>query len=258
VGLSVTVLGCSGSYAAVGGACTGYLVDTPGARVWLDAGPGTLANLQAHIAPAELDAVVLTHEHPDHWLEIPVFVNVLKHFTPPIQPLPVFLTAGTAALLAAFHADAQAPAGPVDLHVVDAASDVLIGDQQWRFSRTDHPVETLAVHVTAGDDTFAFTADTGPGWGLAAFGRPIGLAFVESSLPEREPWPDVAHLTPREAATSAVEAGVGQLVLTHLPPGADSDHHRSVAAAVFGRPVGMAQVGATFTVGHPPLRGTTQ
>jgi ribonuclease BN (tRNA processing enzyme) len=258
VGLSVTVLGCSGSYAAVGGACTGYLVETSEARVWLDAGPGTLANLQRHVVPAELDAVVLTHEHPDHWLEIPVFVNVLKHFTPPSEPVPVFLTAGTAALLHAFHPDAQAPAGPVDLHLIDATSEVVIGDQQWRFSRTDHPVETLAVHVTAGEDTFAFTADTGPGWGLAAFGRPIGLAFSESSLPDREPWPDVAHLTPHEAAERAVEAEVEQLVLTHLPPGADPEHHRSAAAAVFGRPVGMAQVGATFSVSHPRRRGTTQ
>jgi phosphoribosyl 1,2-cyclic phosphodiesterase len=202
--------------------------------------------------------VVLTHEHPDHWVEMPVFVNVLKFFSPPRESTPVYLTAGTAGLLRAFHPDAQAPAGPLDLQVIDETSEVVVGDQHWRFSRTDHPVETLAVHVTAGADTFAFTADTGPGWSLARFGRPIGLAFTESSLPDRQSWPGVAHLTPHEAAAMAVEASVDRLVLTHLPPGSDPEHHRSVAARIFGRPVGMAQVGATFSVGQSPPRGMTQ
>jgi ribonuclease BN (tRNA processing enzyme) len=58
--LSVTVLGASGSYAGPGGACTGLLVRSPAANVWLDAGPGTLANLQMHLRLRELTAILLT------------------------------------------------------------------------------------------------------------------------------------------------------------------------------------------------------
>lgn len=246
--LRVTVLGCSGSYAGPGTACTGYLVTSNDARVWLDAGPGTLARLQEHTTVADLDAIVLTHEHPDHWVEMPVVVNVVKHFQIPPRPLPVYLTAGTAALLRAFHPDIDAASSPVSLTVIDAASEVVVGDQAWRFSRTDHPVETLAVHVTVGDATFAFSADTGPGWHLTELGTDIDLVVCESSLPEREPWPTVAHLTPVEAARRAVDAGAGRLVLTHFPPGSDPEHHRREAEAVFGRPVDIAVAGATFSV----------
>ena len=78
--LAVRVLGCSGSYAAAGGACTGYLVQSTGANVWLDAGPGTLSNLQRHARLGDLDAIVLTHAPPDHWLELPVVANALEWY----------------------------------------------------------------------------------------------------------------------------------------------------------------------------------
>ena len=77
--LTVTVLGSSGTYAGVDGACTGFLVRSAGATVMMDAGPGTLANLQRHVRPDQLDAVVLSHCHPDHWLELPVLRNALKY-----------------------------------------------------------------------------------------------------------------------------------------------------------------------------------
>ena len=66
--LQITVLGASGTYAGVDGACTGFLVRGGDSTVMMDAGPGTLANLQRHIRLSELDAVVLSHSHPDHWL----------------------------------------------------------------------------------------------------------------------------------------------------------------------------------------------
>jgi ribonuclease BN (tRNA processing enzyme) len=70
VALSVTVLGCSGSYPGPGQACSGYLVRADGVNVVLDLGPGALANLQRHIGLHEVDAVVLSHSHPDHWLDL--------------------------------------------------------------------------------------------------------------------------------------------------------------------------------------------
>ena len=95
--LKVTVLGCSGSYASAGGACTGFLVQSPQANVWLDAGPGTLANLQDHIRLSELTAIVLSHEHADHWLELPVVYNAIRHYVL-CEPIPVYGTIGTFAL----------------------------------------------------------------------------------------------------------------------------------------------------------------
>src|SRR5581483_215884 len=70
VAFVLTVLGCSGSYPGPAQACSGYLLRCQGTVIWLDAGSGTLANLQRHVGLAEVDAVVLTHEHPDHWSDI--------------------------------------------------------------------------------------------------------------------------------------------------------------------------------------------
>jgi ribonuclease BN (tRNA processing enzyme) len=73
VALSVTVLGCDGSYPGPGGACSGYLVRGGGVTLWLDAGSGTMANLQRHVALDDVDAVVVSHEHPDHWTDLEAF-----------------------------------------------------------------------------------------------------------------------------------------------------------------------------------------
>jgi ribonuclease BN (tRNA processing enzyme) len=70
---TVTVLGCDGSYPGPGGAASGYLVQGGATRLWLDAGPGTFAALQRVVDPAAVDAIVLSHEHPDHWTDVESF-----------------------------------------------------------------------------------------------------------------------------------------------------------------------------------------
>ena len=89
--LSVTVLGCSGTYAGPGGACSGYLVRGGPTSVWVDTGPGTLGNLQQHIDITALDAVVVSHSHPDHWGELGVFRNALKYGFQ-VEGMPVYST----------------------------------------------------------------------------------------------------------------------------------------------------------------------
>src|SRR5262245_30984945 len=96
-GLSLTVLGCSGSFAGPGGACSGYLVQAGDTAVVIDLGPGVFANLQAHLDPAALDGLVLTHEHPDHWVDLPVMRNAFRYVLG-LEGLDVHGTEGTRAL----------------------------------------------------------------------------------------------------------------------------------------------------------------
>mgnify|MGYP001815302138 CR=1 FL=1 len=218
-GLAVTILGASGSFAGPGGACTGFLVQSPGANVWLDAGPGTLANLQRHIRIRDLTAIVLTHEHPDHWLELPVVYSAIRHYEHR-SPVRVFGTAGTLAL-----AEDLCPALPEAFHweLIQDADTAVIGDQNWTFSRTDHYVETMAVRVDSHGRSMAFTADTGPGWSLAELGRGIDLAISESTFLSDTEHEGILHLSARQAGSLAVEAGVAELVLSHLAPGQERD-----------------------------------
>ncbi len=245
--LRVTVLGSSGSYASTENPCTGFLLRSAGATVLLDCGPGTLGPLQDHINPAELTAIVLTHCHPDHWMELPVLRNVLTFFCP-VEEMPVYGTAETRRMDDAVNVRHDTRADPIRWNVIDEHSSIRIGDQTWSFSLTDHSVETLATRVDVGSASFAFTSDTGPGWNVGELGSGIDLAICEASF--LSPMEDlgIPHSSARQTGTSARHAGVKQLVLTHLPPGSDAPEHVAEAEQAFGAGVRLAEPGATFVI----------
>lgn len=253
--IEVTVLGCSGTYAAPGNACSGYLVRSGGVTVLLDAGPGTLANLQCHVPVTGVDAVVVSHVHPDHWLELPVLRNALR-YVHRRSGLPLYTTREV--LDAADHLAAGGVASTFRPRELTDGSEFSVGPLRFRTSRTDHPPETLAVWMSDGDVTVAYTADTGPGWSVAEFGQGIDLVLSEATFltvgPEEA---DVAaggppsrplHLTAAEAGRLARDAGARRLVLTHLLP--TTPHAEAVleAADAYGAAVAVAGVHDTFTV----------
>ncbi|MEX2660040.1 MAG: MBL fold metallo-hydrolase [Acidimicrobiales bacterium] len=243
--LSVTVLGCSGSYAAPGGACSGYLVRAGETAVWVDAGPGTLANLQRHLDLDDLDAVVLSHAHPDHWVDLLPFHNVVRYIKPRTA-LPVFSPAKVRNLAATVNG-ALGPA--FDWQVVGGRDVTRIGALTFRFSRTDHPGETLAMRVDGDGASLGYSADTGSGWSLAALGPGLGLALCEATIAPEDAG-KVQHLTAAQAGADARSAGARELVLTHLQPGVDADRSRADATEAFGAPVGVAAIDDHHEV-HP-------
>ncbi len=244
MGLSVTVLGCSGTYASAAGACSGYLVRSDNTNVWLDCGPGTLANLQRHVGLAELDAVVVSHSHPDHWLELPVLRNALKYVLK-IEGLRVLGTAETERLANVVCGDGLAPT--MSWETIGDGDRSVIGDLELRFSRTDHPVETLAVRIDHDGQTLGYTADTGPAWSLASLdedGTGFDLALCEATLGPGDEG-TVQHCSARQAATMATEAGVRHLMLTHLMAGT-ADDRRQEAAAAYAGPITIATINERY------------
>jgi ribonuclease BN (tRNA processing enzyme) len=240
-GLTLTVLGCSGTYPGAGGACSGYLVRSPGASLVVDLGAGTLANLQRHVAIGEVDAVVLSHVHPDHWLDLPVLRNAMRYVLG-IEGLPVYGTAET--WLMAEVIIGELP--PTLLwRNVDESSVVEVGDQVVRFSRTDHPVETLAVRVDAGGRSLLYSADTGAGWDPGATGADADLMVCEASL-RREHEGQVQHLSARQAGKLARTLGAGRLVVTHVVPGVEPETQLDLAEHAFGGPVELAVANRSF------------
>jgi len=243
--IEVTVLGSSGSYAAADNPCTGFLIRSPGASVLYDCGPGTAGPLQRTLDLADLSAVVISHCHPDHWLELPVLRNVFTWFVPR-SDIPVYGTARTAEMEQAVTVPVPGAPTPFDWTVIDASSEVTIADQSWVFDRTDHPVETLAARITVGNASVMFTSDSGPGWTFEDFGKGANAAFCDASHLAGHEGQGIPHMSAREAALRATAAGVGQLVLTHLIPGSDPDAHRDEAAAAYGGPVDVAASGSVY------------
>jgi len=243
--LSITVLGSSGSYASAQNPCTGYLVRTEDTTVLLDCGPGTLGPLQDAMAIESLDAIVLTHCHPDHWLELPVIRNVFSYFMER-PPIPVYGTAETKAMYDAITIGGKGDA--LQWSTIDESSELSIGDQEWSFGVADHPVETLGPYVVADGRRFVFTSDSGPGWSFRGDMGSVDLALMDASHLSEYENQQIPHMSAREAGERARDAGVKKLVLTHLVPGSDPDAHRAEAEAAYGGSVDVALSGDTFTV----------
>jgi ribonuclease BN (tRNA processing enzyme) len=241
--LTLTVLGCSGTFPGPGGACSGYLVRAGGTSVVVDLGAGTLANLQSHVEPGTVDAVVVSHEHPDHWLDLTLLRNAYRYVLG-VSGVPVYGTEGTRRLASTL-IDELAPT--LDWHTTGAGATVDVGALRLRFGLTDHPVETLAVRAEAGGRALLYSADTGGAWDPGELGRDVDLLLCEASLRPADEG-TFQHLSARQAGALARSMGAGRLMLTHLVPGIDPEEQRAAAEAAYGRPVALATTGATLAV----------
>ena len=242
-GLRITVLGCSGTYASTESACSGYLVQSSTTSVVLDAGPGTSMELQRHIELEDIDAFIISHEHPDHWTELPTLYHAFRWGIRRFH-VPTYGTEGTRSLLEAVNPEALEHS--FEWTVINERSRVTVGDISFTFSSTDHPVETLAIRAESGGRALVYSADTGPDWSPERFEAPIDLMVYEASLTEALEGEGIPHVSGREAGVRARAAGVQQLVLTHVPPGEDASERRESAARSFGDSVDLAAPGRCF------------
>jgi ribonuclease BN (tRNA processing enzyme) len=237
VAVELTVLGCSGSFGApTGGACSGYLVRTAAATLWLDCGNGTLANLQRHAAVDDVTAVVVTHWHPDHCVDL-YGLHVLLKYGLERRGLPVYAPEGTEDRLGTL---VDGDWGGVFAWAVVGDSDsVTVEDCGLRFSHTAHPPPTMAVEISADGKRLVYTADTGPDWSVEAFAPGADLVLSEATFQEPERGSGI-HLTARMAGEAARAAGARRLMLTHLWPGLDPTASVVEGSEAFGREVLLA------------------
>jgi ribonuclease BN (tRNA processing enzyme) len=235
--MELTVLGCSGSYGApAGGACSGYLVRTAQSALWLDCGNGTLANLQRHIAVDDLTAVVITHWHPDHCVDI-YGLHVLLKYGLERTGLPVYAPEGFERRLATL-VDGDW-GGTFDWSAVGDDDAATVNDCDLRFSRTAHPPPTMAVELAADGKRLVYTADTGPDWSPEVFGSAADLVLSEATF-QRSNENSGVHLSARQAGERARAAQARRLMLTHLWPGLDPNASVVEGSEAFGREVLLA------------------
>jgi ribonuclease BN (tRNA processing enzyme) len=242
--VELTVLGCSGSYGGVGGAaCSGYLLRSGETSIWVDCGNGTFGHLQDHIEVEDLSAVVLTHGHPDHCVDI-YGLHVLLRYGLGVKDLPVYAPEGLEKFLLALVSDWG---NTFDWRVVGDGDAARVGDMDLRFSRTDHPPPTYAVEATHDGRRMIYTADTGPEWTVGAFAPGADVVLSEATyLHERIPAP--IHLSAKQAGDAAREAAAQRLILTHLWPRIDRGAAIEEGSEAFGSGVTLATQGLVTTI----------
>jgi ribonuclease BN (tRNA processing enzyme) len=242
---SLTVLGCDGSWPGPDGAGSGYLVQAGHTSILLDAGPGTFSQLQLTTDPARVEAVILTHAHPDHWTDLESFATWAGYgpgrdrFGDAGQPLVVFAPPGLQ------QRSQYAGASWIQWRELAPSMVLRIGTLSARFGATDHGTPTLAVHLAHEGATLAYSADSGPDWSVQELGADIGTFLCEATY-THEHEGSLLHLSGREAGTMAAAAGVGRLIVTHRWPTVSAEEVRREAEQAFGRPVEQASTGATY------------
>src|SRR6266536_2609845 len=237
-----------------GGRC-GLLRLPPGgggrrARVWVDTGSGTLANLLRHTTLPELDAIWLSHLHVDHSSDLPVAYHALRYgdFDTPPPPVPVYGPAGWAERMAAFILGEPAPAieEAFQVHELHDREQVRLGPLELTAVATLHSVETYGVRAASAAATLAYSADSGPCDALAELAAGADLFLCEATWTK---WPEGTnpiHMTPTLAGEWAARSGAHRLVLTHLRSDADTSASIERARGASGGPVELATEGATF------------
>jgi ribonuclease BN (tRNA processing enzyme) len=262
--MRLTVLGKSPSWEDAGGACSGYLLEGGGVAVLLDCGNGVFSKLRRYRDYTTVDAVLISHLHADHFLDLVPYSYALT-YAPRQQPVPVDRWAGTSEPA---RPRLIAPPGAAqvfrrvtgawgseklienafELEEYEASSSPEVGPFRFSFCKVPHFQETFAICVQSSDGggRLVFGADSRPTEELVSFAKGADLLLIEATLPRPERDGERGHLTPREAGEHGRDSGVRRIVLTHISDELDHLWAKKEASAVFDGPVEVAREGAVY------------
>ncbi len=246
--MRLTVVGCSGSGPGPTSAASCYLVEHDGFRLLLDLGNGSFGSLQGIVDPDTIDAVFLSHLHADHCLDVAPFVVWHRYSGRSSgRRVPLYAPTGAERRLALAYDGAEADLTDVfDFRVVTVGTST-IGPFAVETARTAHPVECHAVRLTVDGRSLVYTGDTGPSDRVVELARGADVLLAEAAHPPGPGLPPDLHLTGREAGEHAAAAGVGRLLLTHVPAWVDEIAQLFTASAVFPE-TELVRAGATYEI----------
>jgi ribonuclease BN (tRNA processing enzyme) len=262
--MRLIVLGCSGSGPGPDSPASGYLVDTGHTRLVLDLGNGTFGPLQRRLDPWELDAVAFSHLHPDHCAD---FTSLVVHrryhphppYDPVSRPLPVHAPAEAPDRFAAAYAPSAVERAETDLadvftfHALADGAKSDVGDATLTARRVDHLCEAYALRIDAGGRSLVYSGDTGPCTALVELAHSADVLLCEATWPHVMPrWgdepPTGVHLSGRQAGEHAAAAGVGRLLITHVPAWFSGEELLAEAKAAFDGPVELVAPDGEYEV----------
>jgi ribonuclease BN (tRNA processing enzyme) len=264
--MRLTVLGKSPSWQDAGGACSGYLVEDDDTSMLVDCGNGVFSKLRQFRDYVDVDAVLISHLHADHFLDLIPYAYALT-YAPRQQPVPVAGWPGTDdparpllyvppggrkafRRVAGTWGPEELIENAFELEEYDGSAVVQAGGISIRFQKVPHFMETFAMCLQSrnGSGRLVYGADCSPTDDLADFAHDCDLLIIEATLPRPERTGARGHLTPREAGEHGRAAGAKRLVLTHMSDELDAEWARREAAEAFGGPVDLAREGVVYEI----------
>ena len=232
--LQLTVLGCSGTHPGPERMCSSYLVECDGFRLMLDCGNGSLSNLQKRHDVGEIDAIIISHLHPDHFADLYGLYYALRFHSDGPRSVPVYAPQGAWEFAAQLLDSADTFAQTCRFESAKAGDVLNLGPLTVTLFASNHPVETLASRVEGGGRVLAYSGDSAPSENLQHAARNADLFMADATWLERErPLPLNVHMTGHEAGLTAAAAGAKRLMVTHVFPSNDPNDTAAEAARAY-------------------------
>jgi ribonuclease BN (tRNA processing enzyme) len=245
----LTILGCDGSWPGPGGVNSGYLVEQDDTKIWMDAGAGTMAVIQQHTALSEIDAMFITHAHPDHFVDL-YPLSIARHYgglgtagLPVLAPPGFFETAMK--LLSAGTTEAWMES--FSMKEIQPGDGERIGSVMVSAFSMTHSGISLGYRLEAPGGVLAYTGDAGPAEAVVELAIGADVFVSEATWQDGRELP--FHMTARQAGEFATRAGARKLVLTHIEPILDKQISLAQAKEAFDGEIVLAESGLQLEVG---------
>jgi ribonuclease BN (tRNA processing enzyme) len=232
--VKVTILGCSGTHVGPERMCSSYLVEAEGYRLVLDLGNGSLGNLQRVMDVSDLDALLISHLHVDHFADVYSLYYALRFH--PEGPLRVraYGPEGSAETLGRLLADDDMFPRTVAFELARAGDVLMLGPFRVSLFAANHPVECLAARVEHDGRVLAYSGDSAPAAALDECARDADLFICDASWSEdQRPLPQGVHMTGLEAGGQAASAHARRLLVSHVFPRNDPEDIAAEAGRAF-------------------------
>ena len=228
-----------------------YLVRHGATALLLDLGQGSFPRLAAALEPSSLDAVVVSHLHPDHFIDLVALRHYLCWQFKPPRRVRVLAPAGLAGRLDGLHEQRGFTAAALD--VEDVVPGVrTIGALTIEARRVTHTGDSHAYRVAGADDEgpgLVYSGDCGRAEDLDALVRPGDTLLSEVSFGPGPVPAGAAHLDGPAVAALANRTGIATVLLTHLQMGFDETATIQSVTSTFSGPVSLVAPGDTFSIG---------
>ncbi len=244
--LNIIPIGIWGGYPNKNEATSAFLIEQDGFRCLVDCGSGVLAAVQNYTKLSDLDAVIISHYHPDHVADI----GVLQHAAMVGMQLKEW---ETPLLIYAHDRDPEefeklSYKGVTEGRAIQETETLELGPWQVSFCETIHPVYCLALKFTSNGKSVVFTADTSWKEELIGFSEGADLLVAESNLYEKYLGIIQGHLSGSQAGELAERAGAKRLLLTHLPQYGELNEILDAAKSSYSGKVEFAAIGERYEI----------